>query len=328
MRVVVGGTFDILHDGHHALLAAAFLGRPEQVRIGLTTDRFARETRELVRPYPVRAAALRRWLRSQGYRNWTIRPLDQAFGIAADEPGLDVLVVSEERVPVALRLNDARRAKGFALLELRRVPMVTAQDGLPIQSRRIRSGLIDPHGKRLKPCIVRVGTENPVKVRAVRRAFRSAGIAASARGVATASSVPAQPFEHDIVKGAIHRARNALGKGDFGVGIEAGLVWDSRIRDHFDVQYCAILDRAGRLTVGHGPGFVHPPAVLEKVKAGATVGEAMAKVSEVRDIGAKLGAIGFLTRRAMDRDRLTEAAVLMALVPRIRPELYPVVPSA
>ncbi len=328
MRVVVGGTFDILHDGHRALLAAAFLGRPEQVRIGLTTDRFAKQTREVVRPYRMRATALRRWLRSQGYRHWTIRPLDQAFGIAADEPGLDVLVVSEERVPVALKLNEARRAKGFGPLELRRVPMVTAQDGLPIQSRRIRSGLIDPHGKRLKPCIVRVGTENPVKVRAVRRAFRSAGIAASARGVATASSVPAQPFERDIIKGAIHRARNALGNADFGVGIEAGLVWDSRIQDHFDVQYCAILDRAGRLTVGHGPGFVHPPAVLEKVTGGATVGEAMAVVSEVRDIGAKFGAIGYLTRRAMDRDRLTEAAVLMALVPRIRPELYPVVPSA
>jgi inosine/xanthosine triphosphatase len=279
-----------------------------------------------VRPYRERATALRRYLRSQGYDNWEIRPLDQPFGIAADEPQLDVLVVSEERLPVALALNDARRSKGFRPLELRRVPMVAAQDGLPIQSRRIRSGLIDTHGRRLKPCRVRVGTENPVKVRAVRRAFRSAAIEASVQGVPTRSGVPAQPFEHDIVKGAIRRARSAIDAADFGVGIEAGLVWDTRIRDHFDVQYCAVLDRSGRLTIGHGPGFVHPPAVLERVKGGATVGDAMAEVSEVRDIGAKFGAIGYLTKRAMDRDRLTEAAVLMALVPRIRPELYPAAP--
>ncbi|TLZ70409.1 MAG: phosphopantetheine adenylyltransferase, partial [Methanobacteriota archaeon] len=39
MRVVLGGTFDILHEGHEALLRAAFEGRPAEVLIGLTTDR-------------------------------------------------------------------------------------------------------------------------------------------------------------------------------------------------------------------------------------------------------------------------------------------------
>lgn len=322
MRVVVGGTFDILHDGHRALLDAAFEGPPEKVLIGLSTDRFAKEHRRRVAPYAAREATLRRYLRSKAYRNWEIRALEQPFGVAADVPELDVLVVSEERLPVALRLNEARRARGFKSLELRRVPMVRAQDGIPIQSRRIRAGQIDPHGKRLTPCVVNVGTENPVKVRAVRRVFATVEIPARVRGVATPSSVPLQPFEHDIVKGAIHRARSAIRRGDFGVGIEAGLVWDSHIDDYFDVQYCAVVDRAGRLTIGHGPGFVHPPAVLSKVKAGATVGGATAEVSRVRDIGSKHGAIGYLTKRAMDRDRLTEAAVLMAMVPRIRPELY------
>lgn len=201
--------------------------------------------------------------------------------------------------------------------------MLAAQDGLPIQSRRIRSGLIDSHGKRLIPCVVRVGTKNPAKVRAVRRAFRSARISASVRGIQTESSVPAQPFEHDIVKGAIRRARSSIGRGDFGIGIEAGLVWHAGVRDHFDVQYCAIVDRAGRLTVGHGPGFVHPPGVIEKVKGGATVGDAMAEVSGIPEIGSKFGAIGYLTKRAMDRDVLTEVAVLMAMIPRIRSDLYP-----
>ena len=35
MRVVLGGTFDILHDGHRALLGAAFERSPEAVVIGV-----------------------------------------------------------------------------------------------------------------------------------------------------------------------------------------------------------------------------------------------------------------------------------------------------
>ena len=62
MRVVLGGTFDILHKGHEALLRAAFEGRPEQVLIGLTTDRFARESRTRVNPYGVRERNLKRFL--------------------------------------------------------------------------------------------------------------------------------------------------------------------------------------------------------------------------------------------------------------------------
>jgi inosine/xanthosine triphosphatase len=99
-------------------------------------------------------------------------------------------------------------------------------------------------------------------------------------------------------------------------------MWSSALSDYFDVQYCAVLDRSGRITVGHGPGFAYPPKVLEKVKAGATVGEAMARLSGIRGIGSKEGAIGYVTEGRLDRKRLTESAVLMAMVPRIRRDLY------
>jgi len=88
------------------------------------------------------------------------------------------------------------------------------------------------------------------------------------------------------------------------------------------VQYCAVVDRSGRLTVGHGPGFAYPAKVLEKVKAGSTVGEAMDRLTGIRGIGSKRGAIGHLTEGRLDRRRLTESAVLMAMVPRIRRDLY------
>lgn len=323
MRVVLGGTFDLLHDGHEALLGAAFDGSPASVLIGLTSDRMAREARPKVNAYAVRERNLRRFLAVQRWRKTSIKPIDDAYGPADDIGELDVLVVSAERASVAAALNEARRSKGLRTLEVRVVPMVLAEDGLPIASRRIRAGLIDRHGRRVKPVAVRVGTDNPVKARAVRRVFERLRIPARVRPVRVPRDAPEQPFGREALQGAIGRAKAALGASDFGVGIEAGLVWDAVAEDYFDVQYCAVVDRSGRTTVGHGPGFTYPPGVVRQIQAGATVGEAIAELSGVADIGRKQGAIGYLTNRVLDRDRLTEAAVLMAMIPRIRRELYP-----
>jgi len=322
MRVVLGGTFDILHDGHEALLRAAFEGHPEEVLIGLTTDPFARTNRDRVNPYAVRERNLKRFLAARGWKPAVVEPIDDPYGPADDRPDLDVLVVSAERYPVAVALNEARTAKGLRPLKIRPVPMVLAEDGLPIASRRIRAGVIDRSGRRLKPLRVHVGTNNPVKVRAVRRVLGALSLRALVRGVAVRTAVAEQPFGDEALQGALNRARTAIGDGDFGIGIEAGLVWSPIVSDYFDVQYCAILDRAGRLTVGHGPGFTYPGKVLEKVKAGATVGDATERLTGIQKIGSKTGAIGYLTEGRLDREALTQSAVLMAMVPRIRRELY------
>src|SRR5256885_9954701 len=99
MRVVLGGTFDILHTGHEALLRTAFNPRPDAVIIGLTTDRFAKESRPHVNPYAIRERNLKRLLAARKWRHARIEPIDDPFGPADDKPDLDVLVVSrsEER---------------------------------------------------------------------------------------------------------------------------------------------------------------------------------------------------------------------------------------
>ncbi len=178
---------------------------------------------------------------------------------------------------------------------------------------------------------VYVGSTNPVKAEAVRRVFARAfpdqAASLTVGLVAVDSGVPAQPRDEEVAQGAVTRARAALetsrGEADFGVGIEAGLLRCEPLRTYFDVQFCAVVDREGRITVGHGAGFVYPPRVLRAVlEEGRTVGEAMAELSKIPDIGKKMGAIGYLSRGLLDRTRLTEQAVLMALIPRLRPELY------
>jgi len=320
MRVAMGGTFDILHSGHEALLDAAFaLGG--EVFIGLTTDAMALQGRGKVSSYTLRKQRLEAWLKKRGYRGWTIGPLEDPYGPAVSEP-FDAIVVSEDREGVAKALNEERTRRGLPPLAIHVVPMVLAEDDAPIASRRIRAKEIDRKGTLLRPLRVNVGSTNPVKIRATARVLGTLFTKPRVKGVDVASKVSEQPFEVEAIEGAINRAREALEEADYGVGIEAGLFWNEQVRDLLDVQYCAVVDKRGRVTLGHGPGFTYPPAVVARVKAGKTVGDAMAEITGDAKIGQTTGAIGFLTEGRMDRTRLTEAAVLMAMVPRIRKGLY------
>jgi inosine/xanthosine triphosphatase len=169
---------------------------------------------------------------------------------------------------------------------------------------------------------VAVGTNNPVKVKAVENVFSRlfGNVTVEARKVS--SGVPPQPFGNETVKGAITRAKNAYKSGsyDYGVGIEAGL---SDVEGFvLDVQFCAIYDAVDGITLGCGSGFEYPPYVISEVLAGREVGEVMSEVSGIENLGKKLGAIGYLSHGMLDRTQLTEQSVLMALFPRINPKLY------
>jgi inosine/xanthosine triphosphatase len=172
--------------------------------------------------------------------------------------------------------------------------------------------------------LIHVGSKNPVKVVAVRnvfeRVFRDQPIEVIAYEVA--SGVADQPFEDEIAKGAIQRATSALRDADYGVGIEAGLIWQKELKIYLDVQFCAIIDSLGKITLGHGSGFQYPPEIIREVGVGKSVGEAMGALTKINDIGQQMGAIGYLCHELLNRTELTEQAVLVALIPRIRKELY------
>ncbi len=54
-RVAVAGTFDVLHDGHLALLRRAFeVG--DEVVVGITSDEMASRNRDAIVPLHIRMA--------------------------------------------------------------------------------------------------------------------------------------------------------------------------------------------------------------------------------------------------------------------------------
>ncbi len=319
-KIGFGGTFDILHAGHKALLQKAIDARGKML-VGLTSDEMAGRTRKDFSSYAVRERNLAAYLRKKGVRGFRIVPISDEFGPAARED-LDAIVVSAERMAVAVRINEERARRGLQPLEIVTVPMVLAEDCLPIASRRIRAGEIERDGGMARPLRIHVGTSNVVKVRAVKSAVTAFYSKVKVRGVAVDTGVSPEPMERYVIIGAINRAKEALRDGDFGVGIEAGLFWNDILRDFIDVQYCAVVDKAGRLTVGHGPGFAYPPSVISLVKNGMTVGQAMEKITGIKDMGRREGAIGYLSRGRLVREELTRMAVLAAFLPRVRRDLY------
>ena len=150
--VVVGGTFDRLHDGHRALLRAAFAsGLP--VGIGVATDAYLeahpKPEGTRIAPFAVRRRAVARFLRTEfPDRTYRILPLQDLYG-GTLSPAVRRLVVSTETVAGGQIVNRRSKELGLDPLRLLRVPFVLAEDRRPISSRRIRAREIDPQGHLL-----------------------------------------------------------------------------------------------------------------------------------------------------------------------------------
>ncbi len=323
MRVGIGGTFNVVHKGHELLFETAF-SVGDEVEVGLTSDEFARRSRKVdVRPYFERKAALSRFLERYG-KPFEVVMISDMLGTAATSEKLDAIVVSPETRANADAINEARRRNGLGQLRVFSINEVKADDSEPISATRIVRGEIDKEGRLMRPLRVAVGSTNRVKVDAVRNVFTQAFGLVEVVAVEPDHGVEKQPLDGRILEGAIRRARNSLGKvgGDYGVGIEAGLLKDPFMGRYVDVQYCAVADPSGRVTVGRGPGFEYPPDVMRGVEEGRSVGETMSGLTGIDDIGRRTGSIGYLSDGLIDRTALSEIAVLMALIPRIRKELY------
>ncbi|MFB5631551.1 MAG: phosphopantetheine adenylyltransferase [Nitrosopumilaceae archaeon] len=145
--VALGGTFDIIHKGHDALLSKAFSVSSHCI-IGLTSDELAfKKNKKIINNYSKRIKSLTNFLEKKfSNSSYSISKLENDFGPAAIEGKVDALIVSEETSNKGEILNALRKKQNLPPVEIVVVPMVLAKDGTRISSTRIRNSEIDAEG--------------------------------------------------------------------------------------------------------------------------------------------------------------------------------------
>ena len=148
--VATGGTFDIIHRGHLTLLSDAF-AISDKVIIGLTSDELTEKKGKLtINKYEKRLENLTQVI-SKEFPNssFQISKLDNDFGPAVLEKGVEALVVSDEKSKQGITLNQLRAEKKLSPVKIVTVPMFLAKDGKRISTTRIKNSEIDTEGNLL-----------------------------------------------------------------------------------------------------------------------------------------------------------------------------------
>jgi len=153
--------------------------------------------------------------------------------------------------------------------------------------------------------IVRVGSANPMKLRAARKAFAVFFKGAKVSGVDVPSGVSAQPLSFgEIVKGARERARRAFRDCDYAVGIEAGVFRIAAVSPRpFQITMACVFD-GEREALGSGPFYEVPPSLVRNV------------------VSSDTGSVAVVTKGKVTRERVTQEAIVMALAPFVSAGLY------
>lgn len=134
-KVVVGGTFEIIHPGHKALLKKAFsLG---EVMIGLTSNSFAQKLKKRkVKDFKERKKELADFIKKEFKVFPKIIKIEDKFGPTLKED-FDYIIVSPETYKTALFINQKRQKTNKKPIKIVKIRFVLDKDGEPFSSTKI-----------------------------------------------------------------------------------------------------------------------------------------------------------------------------------------------
>lgn len=152
--------------------------------------------------------------------------------------------------------------------------------------------------------LIVVGSTNPVKIAAAQ--LGSAGLWPEVRivGTAVASGVGSQPAsDAQTRRGAHNRALRALENNQeyeaLGLGLEGG-VWELN-GELWSVVWACVVDRSGYSSEVSGARLKVPKAIASLILQGMEMGEAVERLTKIKDVKKAQGMFGVITRGILDR---------------------------
>ncbi|WP_318466886.1 inosine/xanthosine triphosphatase [Photobacterium leiognathi] len=168
---------------------------------------------------------------------------------------------------------------------------------------------------------VMVASTNPAKIAAVRDAFTLVfpEQAFTVEGIAALSGVRDQPLTCDETllgaKNRVCHCREQCPNADFIVGLEAG------IDEKFTFAWM-VIEHQGKMSESRSASLPLPPLALEKIHQGMELGDIMDEMFNQQNVKKKGGAIAMLTNHLLTRSSVYQQALILALIPLIKPELF------
>ena len=172
---------------------------------------------------------------------------------------------------------------------------------------------------------IAVGSQNPVKLKAVEMAFKKVWPDEEwvIVGVKADSGVSNQPMsDEESIKGAENRANQALEKAqaDYGVGLEGGI---QKIGEHyFDCGWIVVIDKDKKQGIGSTLRMITPDKMMEMIKQGMELGDVNDILFKKSNSKQENGHFGLMTNNVITRTDGYRDGVIASLSCFIHPEIF------
>lgn len=171
-----------------------------------------------------------------------------------------------------------------------------------------------------------VGSHNPIKLETTKEAFGIVftGIPLEFETFNAPSDIADQPMGIDETRmGAKNRTdacKKEYPQADFFVGLEGGL--EKLENDYWAFAWMCVQNIDGRYGYGRTGAFLLPSKVSELIDQGYELGSATDVIFGGMNMKQKGGTIGALTNDTITRKDFYRDALIFALIPFMKPELY------